>query len=846
MNKVTPGEAVEIRAKTWNSFIDAANYVQNVQKSGGKPRANTLPAGIIYVKNDSENEMEVFSVMSLPNLVFPPDEEEDNFQFSDVIFSAKEYTEENNEKPLCILQEPLEPEGVGRALVLGVTHGKVEVSDIAHNFAVPSPDTPGKLISAESGAIEIMWKGIEPGEQDCILKMGGSGGAGDFSYPFKLYTKSDEEGVPFLCMKQGRIELQTLDTRGVNFRVGESESFLEDDRINFDFSAVPDGDYIVMGWVKFTGDGMVDCGVLIGGDEMNSSYEYPNGCGFFTFTIGVVTKQESEDGKIQLAVSKQLACGTFSITDRYLMLPFVPYVDVTVPSVNTLAKAGSIQAVSAKILNAPCYFDSIEKAEYLTDGGTSLDRGKTYYAYIEDRDNVVKIIWETEEKKPYEIASGSENPNSKIKRTLVAKIIYQSDGNFQTYPHHLAPYRGGGDTYKVKINNAPPHIDSIPDFLELKLQGDASSDADKEKYPDKGYIKHIVQNDPQNANSYFMKTVWDYKGISGYSDSAELKTLITVKSQSGGDGNSGSLKWDDYGKIRSQESDKRPDYLQNKVTAGRNIEFVWTDDKLKIESRSLMAGEHISMQDKNLDDGHRYTVINALPPNILAGKYLKVTKSSEDNWTIRLDSKLEFAISDNASWLLSLTDEDGHIEYDTKIGAPPEDDEYYLSSKSGRLRWSKGGNGTVKVCEDDELDYLENQFDESDHIEFLSDGDMVTAWIKEDAFESPTNSVLIDSDDTFMLDVNWSQIKLDPSLQNLIDIEYLNDGSGIVLKSALSGNGVVIMENGTMTLLEGEPNCLLACTGDGSYSWIPYSTCENACESEGEGEGENESEGENQ
>lgn len=841
MNKVIPGEAVDIRAQTWNSFIDAANYVQNVSKSGGKPHSNALPAGIVYVRNDSENEMEVFSVMSLPDLVFPPNEEEDNFQFRDVIFSAKEYTEEENIKPLCILQEPLEPDGVGRALVLGVTHGKVEITDTLHQFAVPSPDTPGKLISAETGLIEIMWKGPETGEQDCILKMGGSGGPNQ-TFPFQLYTKTTEDGILYLCMKQGRVEFQTLDARGVNFRAGESESFLEDDMIDFDFSSVPDGEYIVMGWVKFTDDGTTECGVLIGGDDMTSSNEYPNGYGFFSFTIGVVTKKESEDGEVQLSITKQLACGTFTISDRYLMLPFVPLVDVQVPAVNTLASAGSILAVSAKIVNAPCYLDSIEKADYLIDGGTSLERGKTYYAYLEDLDNEVKIVWETEEKPLYEIPEGSENPQLKIKRTLVAKIIYQDDGIFETYSYHLAPYRGGGDTYKLKINNVPPHIDCMPDFLELKLRGDTSSEADKENYPDQGYIKHIVQSDPLNADSYFMKTVWDYKGISGYSDSAELQTLITVKNQSGEEGNSGSLKWDDYGKIRTQESDKKPNYLQNKITAGRNIEFVWNDDKLKIESRSLMAGEHISMEDKNLDDGHRYTVINALPPNILAGKYLKVTKSSEDNWTIRLDSKLEFTISDNASWLLSLTDEDGHIEFDTKISAPPKEDEYYLCSDKGRLKWSKGGNGTVKVCEDDEEDYLENQFDESDHIEFLSDGDMLTGWIKEDAFESPSESILIDYDETFMFDVNWSQIKLDPSLQDLIDIEYLDDGSGIVLKSAWSGNGVVVLENGTLSLLQGEPNSLLACTSDGGYAWIPYSTCENACD----GEDENESEGESQ
>ena len=37
MNKVQTGDPIQIRASTWNSFIDAAEYVKNLQadQSGG-------------------------------------------------------------------------------------------------------------------------------------------------------------------------------------------------------------------------------------------------------------------------------------------------------------------------------------------------------------------------------------------------------------------------------------------------------------------------------------------------------------------------------------------------------------------------------------------------------------------------------------------------------------------------------------------------------------------------------------------------------------------------------------------------------------------------------------------
>ena len=41
MNKVQTGDPIQIKASTWNSFIDAAEYVKNLQSDqGGGPLRN--------------------------------------------------------------------------------------------------------------------------------------------------------------------------------------------------------------------------------------------------------------------------------------------------------------------------------------------------------------------------------------------------------------------------------------------------------------------------------------------------------------------------------------------------------------------------------------------------------------------------------------------------------------------------------------------------------------------------------------------------------------------------------------------------------------------------------------
>ena len=89
--------------------------------------------------------------------------------------------------------------------------------------------------------------------------------------------------------------------------------------------------------------------------------------------------------------------------------------------------------------------------------------------------------------------------------------------------------------------------------------------------------------------------------------------------------------------------------------------------------------------------------------------------------------------------------------------------------------------------------------------------------------------------DMVSVDVNdspgylYQKILIDSSISSLLAIQ--NTGSALKIVSALQGSGILVVNNGTITPLAiPNGNAVLVASG-GSLSWVPYSTCENACSS---------------
>lgn len=182
MNKVQAGQELAIKASTWNAFIDAADYVKNVQNGSKAKSSKGLPHdGVILVKNIDSVNFEQFAALALTDLqITPALAGEPVFKSTIPTFSGSRMTEALVEtKPFAVLLEPVAANAVGRALLLGVIPAKVTILDAEHKFAEPvSGSAAGAMQSADSGVARILWKAGSSGSQWCMLQLGGAGSGG--------------------------------------------------------------------------------------------------------------------------------------------------------------------------------------------------------------------------------------------------------------------------------------------------------------------------------------------------------------------------------------------------------------------------------------------------------------------------------------------------------------------------------------------------------------------------------------------------------------------------------------------------------------------------------------------
>ena len=196
MEKVRSGENVTIKASTWNSFIDAANYVKEArQNQRGKGLRSGIQTGIVLVKNAESELRDRFSALVLSDIAVPPNLNEDEFVSCPPVFIGQKMTEEREGKPYAILLEPLAKDQIGRAMVLGIVPAKVTIQDADDQYAVPiSGSTSGGLKSDSTGVARILWK----------AGGAGSGAGGEKAYMCKVGGGSAKAGYQVTVYLNGR------------------------------------------------------------------------------------------------------------------------------------------------------------------------------------------------------------------------------------------------------------------------------------------------------------------------------------------------------------------------------------------------------------------------------------------------------------------------------------------------------------------------------------------------------------------------------------------------------------------------------------------------------------------
>ena len=180
MEKVRSGEAVSIKASTWNAFVDAANWVKEArQNTLGAGVRSGIGGGIVPLKNMEETAYPRFSALVITGVSVPPSANEDEFVSCPPVFEGQRMTAERENMPYAVLLEPIAAGEIGRAMLLGLTPAKVAINSADDQYAVPKAGSDsGALESSATGVARILWKAGGSGTQWCVLQLGGAGGGG--------------------------------------------------------------------------------------------------------------------------------------------------------------------------------------------------------------------------------------------------------------------------------------------------------------------------------------------------------------------------------------------------------------------------------------------------------------------------------------------------------------------------------------------------------------------------------------------------------------------------------------------------------------------------------------------
>lgn len=169
MQKVTSGQPLKIRAETFNSMIDAANYVKNI-RTGNSVNFQKTNSGLILIRNDSGADVAIRRVLGLGDTVADPTAAEDQF-CEYIAFEGDLPDIDLHVGKWALLLDPIADGEYGRAAVSGEHQVKINVTDANHTH-VEIGDGTTLLQSGYTGSGKILWKESGTGEKWAVIQIG--------------------------------------------------------------------------------------------------------------------------------------------------------------------------------------------------------------------------------------------------------------------------------------------------------------------------------------------------------------------------------------------------------------------------------------------------------------------------------------------------------------------------------------------------------------------------------------------------------------------------------------------------------------------------------------------------
>jgi hypothetical protein len=172
LSKTQQGRPLRIPAADYNAFVDAARAFRQSNLGGSGLRQSTPNPCVLLAK--SATAYPRFAVVSVVDPISTPPggETVDEGHAEEITVNVDAPAE--GDRGIGIVIEPTTPDTLGRVIVSGVAQTFIRVNDADHMFAVPIDGNTEKLDSAESGLIEVLWKGTGD-NAPCIVRIGGGG-----------------------------------------------------------------------------------------------------------------------------------------------------------------------------------------------------------------------------------------------------------------------------------------------------------------------------------------------------------------------------------------------------------------------------------------------------------------------------------------------------------------------------------------------------------------------------------------------------------------------------------------------------------------------------------------------
>jgi hypothetical protein len=176
LRRQTAGQAFDPSASTWNAFCAATEEVIASQMDAGSGRNSSRKSSqntVIWIRNDSGDDLDQFNILGLETPLVTPDDNLDEFKGHPAL-SGDTPDKDKHIGKFAILLEPIPAGEFGRACISGLCVVQIEVSSNEewYDYADIKDDEATKLKGAPHGAAQVLWKETGTGTKWALVRMG--------------------------------------------------------------------------------------------------------------------------------------------------------------------------------------------------------------------------------------------------------------------------------------------------------------------------------------------------------------------------------------------------------------------------------------------------------------------------------------------------------------------------------------------------------------------------------------------------------------------------------------------------------------------------------------------------